>query len=220
LKRAIKRGAVCRSAILNSAIKLFHAQGFQATNLRDVAAHAGVFLGSIHYHFGSKQRILYEIVQEVMNKSVAVLDRQVAKGGTPIEVATNILTAHLEFVLQNRIPVSVFLHEYRSLEARYRRMMTRQESRIFGRFVEVLRRGQEQGLIIEGDARLIGQGAVGVINWSYRWYKEECGISIEEVKSTLVGFIMRAISKRKTDTSHLSRHILPSRRYASRVAVK
>lgn len=44
-----------RAALVEAAITLFGEKGFDATSTRDIAARAGANIGSISYHFGSKE---------------------------------------------------------------------------------------------------------------------------------------------------------------------
>jgi AcrR family transcriptional regulator len=48
--------------ILDAAERLFGEEGFKAVSLRRITAAAGVNLASIHYHFGSKEELLDELI--------------------------------------------------------------------------------------------------------------------------------------------------------------
>lgn len=50
--------------ILDSAYTLFTSQGYAATSMRQIAEGAGMALGSIYYHFSSKEDIFEAIVQK------------------------------------------------------------------------------------------------------------------------------------------------------------
>jgi AcrR family transcriptional regulator len=60
-----------KDRILDVAEKLFAAQGFAATNLRQITAEAGVNLAAVNYHFQSKDAL----IQAVFNCKVAPLNR-------------------------------------------------------------------------------------------------------------------------------------------------
>jgi AcrR family transcriptional regulator len=47
-----------RARIMDAADRLFGAQGFQGTSLRELTRQAGVNLAAVNYHFGSKQELL------------------------------------------------------------------------------------------------------------------------------------------------------------------
>jgi len=51
-----------KQKILDTAERLFGQHGYAATSLRQIIAQAGVNLAAIHYHFGSKEELLHEIV--------------------------------------------------------------------------------------------------------------------------------------------------------------
>lgn len=52
------RSAATRKAILDAAVRLTKAGGFDKLNVRDVCAAAGVTTGAFYYHFSSKEDLL------------------------------------------------------------------------------------------------------------------------------------------------------------------
>lgn len=68
-----------KQRILDTAEKLFGEQGYDATSLRQIIAQAGVNLAAVHYHFGSKEDLLDELVVRravpVNEARIALLDR-------------------------------------------------------------------------------------------------------------------------------------------------
>jgi AcrR family transcriptional regulator len=80
-----------RQKILDSAEQLIAEQGYTATSLRQIIGSAGVNLAAIHYHFGSKDQLLYQLVMRkagpVNEKRVELLDRYAAEsGGAPLSI--------------------------------------------------------------------------------------------------------------------------------------
>lgn len=68
-----------RDALLQSAQCLFTAKGYDAVSTREIAEHAGVNLGTIQYHFGSKAQLFIETIRRVMQREEEgplVLDEQ------------------------------------------------------------------------------------------------------------------------------------------------
>lgn len=58
-----RRGADTRRRLIASAEQLFAKSGVDAVSTRAVNAHAGVGPAAIHYHFGSKSRLLEAVIQ-------------------------------------------------------------------------------------------------------------------------------------------------------------
>jgi AcrR family transcriptional regulator len=80
-----------KQKILDTAERLFGEQGYDATSLRQITGEAGVNLAAIHYHFGSKDELLDEIVKRKVGpinaERLALLDRfQEEAGGAPAPV--------------------------------------------------------------------------------------------------------------------------------------
>ena len=67
-----------RQRILDAAERLFGEQGYGATSLRHIIAEAGVNLAAIHYHFGTKENLLDQLIMRkggpVNAERLALLD--------------------------------------------------------------------------------------------------------------------------------------------------
>jgi AcrR family transcriptional regulator len=74
-----------RDRILADALRLFAAQGFDATPIRQVADEAGVATGLIYYHFGDKAGLLRAIFERSLAQVEASLDDATAAAGKGVE---------------------------------------------------------------------------------------------------------------------------------------
>jgi AcrR family transcriptional regulator len=74
-----------KQKLLDAAERLFAGQGYGAVSLRQIIAAAEVNLAAVHYHFGSKEKLLDEVVMRkaapVNRERLARLDRLEAKRG-------------------------------------------------------------------------------------------------------------------------------------------
>ena len=61
-----KRKEICRIAT-----KLFVVKGFEKTTIRDIAKAGNMNSSALYYYFEDKEAILYEILMEIMNASLA-----------------------------------------------------------------------------------------------------------------------------------------------------
>jgi AcrR family transcriptional regulator len=72
-----------RQKILDTAERLIGKQGYGATSLRHIIGEAGVNIAAIHYHFGSKEDLLDQLIQRkgapVNEERLALLDALEAK---------------------------------------------------------------------------------------------------------------------------------------------
>ncbi len=60
--------SITKERILNAAEKLFSAQGFSNTSLRQITSSAEVNLAAVNYHFGSKKELIKAVMSRYMNE--------------------------------------------------------------------------------------------------------------------------------------------------------
>ena len=88
-----------KQKILDTAERLFGDQGYAATSLRHIIAEAGVNLAAIHYHYGSKEELLDEVVMRkagpVNEERLALLDQYEAEAGAGPLAVGKVLEAFL-----------------------------------------------------------------------------------------------------------------------------
>jgi AcrR family transcriptional regulator len=79
-REASSRGEQTRTLIVDTALRLFREQGYEATTMRAIATEAGVSVGNAYYYFPSKQHLVqayYAQSQELhVEAARAVLDQQ------------------------------------------------------------------------------------------------------------------------------------------------
>jgi AcrR family transcriptional regulator len=97
-----------REKILDTAERMFGEQGYAATSIRQIIDKAGVNLASVHYHFGSKEELLDEVLRrrfEPLNtERLALLEQceaEAAPGIPPVEELLEALLAPV-FRLRSR----------------------------------------------------------------------------------------------------------------------
>ncbi len=59
-----ERSQRSRDVILDAALQLFSSQGYRATSVRDIAAHAGVSTGNVYHHFPDKETIFRTLLDQ------------------------------------------------------------------------------------------------------------------------------------------------------------
>lgn len=76
-----------RDRLVRGALRCLRQKGYVATTARDIAAASGAHLGSIAYHFGSKEALLNEALAEGFREWREHVARRVSvpDGGSPLE---------------------------------------------------------------------------------------------------------------------------------------
>jgi AcrR family transcriptional regulator len=71
-----------RERLLAAAVRLFAANGYAATSVRDIVRAAGVTAPVLYHHFGSKEGLFLAIVRESQARVEAARQEVLAAGGT------------------------------------------------------------------------------------------------------------------------------------------
>jgi AcrR family transcriptional regulator len=99
-----KAESASREALMDAAEDLFAALGVEGVSIRSINAAAGLSPPAVHYHFGSKEELVYAVLRrrgEVVTQRLgALLDALEARGRTPTahELFTAIAGSYLDLI--------------------------------------------------------------------------------------------------------------------------
>ncbi|MGB9431429.1 MAG: TetR/AcrR family transcriptional regulator [Candidatus Acidiferrum sp.] len=181
--------------VLQSAANIFFAKGFHATSIEDVARDVGMLKGSLYYYIKSKDDLLFRLLLAGIEDGDAFIARQIDLEGDPVKQLERAIRAQIDYIIQNRVPFGLFLHEFDSLSGKKQHKLISVMSRYNSRFVDLVRRGQEQGRIIGGEPWIIVNGILGMCNWLYRWYDTDEISDPEQVKQIFLRMLLQGIHK-------------------------
>lgn len=143
-----------RSLLIQTATRLFASQGYRGTSVRDITATAGVNLGAVTYHFGSKAALFEEVITRAQSDLVAHLEAAAAVPGDAIERVVAVASAHFHHLADHpdtrRLMMQVLAFE-RALPSPSHGYLQRAAALVGG----LIRQGQAAGQIRPGDPRLL-----------------------------------------------------------------
>ncbi len=181
--------------VLQSAANIFFAKGFHATSIEDVARDVGLLKGSLYYYIKSKDDLLFRLLLAGIEDSDAFIARHIDPAGDPVEQLERAIRAQIDYIIQNRVQFGLFLHEFDSLSGKRQHKLISVMSRYNARFVELVRRGQQQGKLMPGEPWIVVNGVLGMCNWLYRWYDTDEISDPEQVKQIFLRMLLEGIRK-------------------------
>ena len=110
-------------------------RGVAGSTFDHVAREAGVSRGLLHYYFGTKERLLAEVVRHDCDVRMALLDHQLAGAATPDDVLER-LVASLEELVEKEPELITLIFELFALSRRH--------EEVAAEFAELCRRTREQ----------------------------------------------------------------------------
>ncbi len=181
-------------AVLDAAGRLFRRKGYSATTIRDIAEAAGVWPGSLHYRFRTKEAVLLAL----MERGIAIMETgfREAMAGTddPIDAIRLALRAHVARLVGNDHGTYVLLYETRQLEGEARDRMTRLRDRYDALWDGLIRRAVASGrLQPDVDVRLVRLFILSAVNFVPQWYSESGSLSPVELADAFADRVLNGL---------------------------
>jgi len=181
--------------ICRIAARVFYEKGYDGASMQEIAKAVGLTKAGLYHHVGSKDRLLFEI----MNYGMDILDEAVLEKikeiKDPVEKLRQTIIGHIDLVIRARdLEITVILHENRSLEGALRKKINARKKAYIVYLEDLIAQVQEQ----TGQEPLISPSLaafnlLGIINWLYQWYRPEGAITQSELTQGCVDFFFRGL---------------------------
>jgi len=169
--------------ILAVAAQLIRERGFESTSLRDIAVRAHIPVGSIYYHFPTKDELFEAVYAEGIRRLQAAIERALARSADPwrrLELACETHLLYLcggdEFTalaIPTRLP---------SLSSPVRERVVRLSDAYEESFRQLTDALDTKPRVAKGILRL---QLMGALNWTSVWYRHG-GASLSRIAAQLV----------------------------------
>jgi AcrR family transcriptional regulator len=155
-----------REHILQSAEQLFAEKGFDGTSVRDIAQHAGINLAMISYYFGSKEKLLEELIEERSGYTLGILeDLNKDETLTSWDKIDRLVDFYVEKILYNSRFHCIMTHQYtggRSSEIKD--LITSIKLRNMDQIRKIITDGQKKELFRKVDIELTMATVMGTLS--------------------------------------------------------
>ncbi|MEU0303589.1 TetR/AcrR family transcriptional regulator [Streptomyces sp. NPDC006175] len=183
-----------KAQIMKVAAGLFDTRGYQETSMEAIAQQVGIRKPSLYYYFPSKDALLVQMHQEMIDLIVEAQQRRLDEGALdPRGLLLAIMTDLVSLMETHPGHLRVFFEHYRELPEPVRKEVADKRDRYEGMLLDVLARGIAAGQFRIADPRLTTMAILGMCNWAYQWFRPGGGRSAAEVAryfhDTLLGGI-------------------------------
>jgi AcrR family transcriptional regulator len=103
-RRTAADGELTRETLIDAAADLFASQGIEGVSIRSINSHAGLAAAAVHYHFGSKDRLLDAVLERegsaVRDEINELADRLLARKARPTtrQLVETLATPYLNLI--------------------------------------------------------------------------------------------------------------------------
>ncbi len=186
-----------RREIDEVASELFHANGYAATSIRDIARALDIQGASLYAHVASKEDLLWAIVDRAATAFERAADRAVDETGDrdAVERLAALVEAHVEVVTADPERSSVFVTEWRHLSADRRAGIASRRDAYEARFRATIDEGVAVGAFRSTDAAIASTFILTALNGIGTWYRPDGRLSADRVADRYVDLALRALSE-------------------------
>lgn len=181
--------------ICRIAARVFYEKGYSGASMQDIAEAVGLTKAGLYHHIGSKDRLLFEIMNYGMDiLKETVLDK-VASIQDPREQLRETIKGHIHLIVRARdLEITVILHENRSLEEPLRNKINLRKREYIQFLENVIAEAQQQaGGVPLLTPKLAAFALLGMINWLYQWYRREGPVAESELAQAYSDFFFRGL---------------------------
>jgi TetR/AcrR family transcriptional regulator, cholesterol catabolism regulator len=189
--------SVRRQEIDAVAGELFHAQGYAATSVRDIARALDMQGASLYAHVTSKEDLLWSIVDRAATAFEVAADAALAESvsGDAVDKLAAFVEAHVEVVTADPERASVFVTEWRHLSEPHREQIARRRDDYEGRLRQLIVDGISLGAFRATDPALAATFLLTALNGIATWYRPDGRLSADRIADHYVDLALRSLSE-------------------------
>jgi AcrR family transcriptional regulator len=177
--------------------ELFHAQGYAATSVRDIARALDMQGASLYAHVTSKEDLLWSIVDRAATAFEAAADASLAEssGGDAVDRLAAFVEAHVEVVTADPERASVFVTEWRHLTDPHREQIAQRRDAYEGRLRALIIDGISLGSFRSTDPVIAATFLLSAINGIAAWYRPDGRLSGDRIADHYVDLALRSLTE-------------------------
>jgi len=183
-----------KKSVFEVAAEVFHRKGYDNTSMSDVATAAGLTKAGLYHHVSSKESLLFTVLDSGLDLTESYVMRPLDAIADPIERLKAMIDLHLRLVLEERnLEVTGLLHECKTLSAADRTRINRRKKEYVRMTTKVVSDVVKELQIKNVDPKLAAFALLGMLNWTYQWYKTTGSNSREEIVETFQRIFLQGI---------------------------
>jgi AcrR family transcriptional regulator len=186
-----------RREIDDVASELFHANGYAATSVRDIARALDIQGASLYAHVASKEDLLWSIVDGAATAFEHAVEQALDEttSNDPVERLAAIVESHVETITADPERASVFVTEWRHLSPARRESIGNRRDAYEQRVHDVIVDGQAVGAFARVDPALAATFLLTALNGIATWYRPDGRLSADRIADHYVDLALRSLSE-------------------------
>ncbi|HYP22434.1 MAG TPA: TetR/AcrR family transcriptional regulator [Actinomycetota bacterium] len=185
-----------RADVVKAAARLFSERGYHGTSMQHLGDALGLQRGSLYAHIGSKEELLFDVVEEGAERFLERGQRALDGDGSATERLTALLVGHAETAAEHLDSATVFLNEWRYLSEDLRAAVQAKRDRYEAMVRSIVDEGIATGEFrADADVRFAATLVLSAGNWLFSWYRPGGELGPTEIGERFAELLTRGLSR-------------------------
>jgi AcrR family transcriptional regulator len=203
-KKQSGNGDFSRNRVFEVAAEVFHRKGYDNTSMSDIASAAGLTKAGLYHHISSKESLLYTVLDYGLDLTQSYVLEPLEHVSDPLERLKTMIDLHLRLVLQERnLEVTGLLHECKTLSSSDRAKINRRKKEYVRIATNLIAEVTKKYNVKDLNPKLAAYALLGMLNWTYQWYKPSGSNTREEIVETFHRIFLQGILGNAWAEQHL-----------------
>lgn len=159
----------------------------------------GTSKGGFYHHFKSKDELLFVIhdtfITYVLEKAQAANETYTS----PTKKLQAIIKSFVKVFDLYKAHIAVFYQEHIYLNEQYESLINQKRDQFKEMIMDAVREGKTSGEFRRDlSVEITGMAILGMVNWTYKWYKKSGAKTIEDIGDIYINLILHALLDEET----------------------
>ncbi len=184
-----------RAEMVQAAARLFSERGYHGTSMQHLADALGLQRGSLYAHIGSKEELLFDVVEQGADRFLERAERALGLQALASVRLRRLLVGHIETAIEHLDAATVFLNEWRYLSADLRSIIQAKRDRYESMVRQLIEEGIAAGEFrADANVRFAARLVLSAGNWTYAWYRPGGELGPAEIGERFAELIIRGLA--------------------------
>lgn len=184
-----------KERIIEKATDLFYKYGFVKASIRDIVQSVGITNSTIYFHFKNKDEILYCIIEDIGSVLLENLQEASQECHEPVDCLREMIFRQVCITNEKRKEIKIYMEEQYQLPTILRKKAIKQHRQLYNTYYNKICEIIDKGLGRQTDKTVMTFGIIAMMNWAYRWFRDDGRLSVEEVAEHITSIFFSGILK-------------------------
>jgi AcrR family transcriptional regulator len=180
--------------VVVAAAKLFAERGYDQTSVPDLARELGLATGSLYHYFGSKEQLLIQICDQLMDPLLERAREATAKDAAPEQRLRELVRLWVSHVVDHRDHMLVFQQQRHAIQHGAQWRSVRASRKAFEDLVADVLAQLHSPTDPPEQRRLLIAALLGMVNHTAQWYRPGGKLTAQQIADGYVDLLLGRVA--------------------------